>query len=182
MIKFLAKLIFKIINWKVVGEFPEEVTKCVVIVAPHTSMWDFFYGRIAYFTLGVPVKFLIKKEMFVFPLKGLISGLGGIPVDRGRKNNLVNYIADLFDKSESLYITIAPEATRKLSPKWKRGFYYIADKANIPIGLGILDYKKKVVGIGEFVYPTGDFEKDFVHIEEFYRGRVAKHPEKFNLS
>jgi hypothetical protein len=69
-----------------------------------------------------------------------------------------------------------------LNPKWKKGFYYIALKAKVPIAFGILDYEKKEGGIGKIFYPTGDFEKDFKIVEDFYRGRKGKYPEKFNLS
>ena len=182
MLKIIAKFILKSRNWKVLGEFPADINKSVVIVAPHTSMWDFFWGRMIFFALGKKVKFLIKQEMFTFPFKGLLNALGGIPVDRGKSNNMVDYVAGLFAKSKSLFITITPEATRSLNPKWKKGFYYIAYKAQVPITIGVLDYKKREVGIVGFFTPTGDFEKDFPQIERYYHGRGAKHPDKFNLS
>ena len=181
MLKVIARFILKLRNWKI-ADFPPDVKKSVVIVAPHTSMWDFFWGRMIYFAIGKKVKFLIKQEMFTFPFKSILNALGGIPVDRGKRNNLVDYIAGLFAESDSLYITITPEATRKLNHKWKRGFYYIALKAKVPITIGIIDYKKREIGVAGFFTPTGDFEKDFPQIEEYYHGRGAKHPEKFNLS
>jgi 1-acyl-sn-glycerol-3-phosphate acyltransferase len=182
MMKILARIILKLRNWKIVGEFPDELKKAVVIVAPHTSMWDFFWGRMIYFALGKEVKFLIKQEMFKFPLKGIVSGLGGIPVNRGKRNNMVDYVAGLFKARESLFITITPEATRKLNNSWKKGFYYIALNAKVPIVIGIIDYKAREIGNVGIFEPTGDFNKDFAYIETFYKGRGAKHPEKYNLS
>lgn len=182
MLYFLSKLILKLNGWKIIGGIPEGVKKCVVIVAPHTSMWDFVWGRLAYWQLGVKVKFLIKKEVFVFPYKWLLLKLGGIPVDRKKSSNLVDVVAQLFKQHDSLFITITPEGTRHYAAHWKKGFYYIALKAKVPIAFGILDYKKKEGGIGMIMNPSGDFDADFKIIQDFYRGRGAKHPENYNLN
>lgn len=173
----------KVLGWKVVGNIPDDVKKCVIAVAPHTSIDDFILGRLAYCSVGKPVKFLIKKEFFDNPiLRPILIKLGGIPVDRSRSNNIVNQVSAMFDKYEVLNIIITPEGTRKLVHNWKRGFYYIALKANVPIVLGFLDFKKKELGFGPMLYPTGDYEADWKEMEKFYRGIVAKHPDRYNLS
>lgn len=180
--KHIARFIMKLIGWKVVGSVPEGINKCVLIAAPHTSNWDFVIGRLAYWSLGVPVKFLIKREAFDHPFGWLVKALGGIPVDRKKSNNLVEQVAELFNHYDVLNVIITPEGTRKLVTEWKRGFYYIALKANVPIILGFIDYKRKVGGFGPVMYPTGDFDADFEFIKAFYRDKTARHPEKFNLS
>ncbi|MBU1369418.1 MAG: 1-acyl-sn-glycerol-3-phosphate acyltransferase [Bacteroidetes bacterium] len=180
--KSLSRLILRLTGWKINGEMPSHIQKCVILAAPHTSNWDFFYGRLAYFILGVPVKFLIKKESFQNPLGGLLKKLGGIPVDRGRHTNLVENIARLFHTQKQLNVVITPEGTRKLVKEWKKGFYYIALKANVPIVLGFLDYDKKEAGFGLVIYPSGDFQKDLTAIETFYQDKTARYPENFNLS
>lgn len=177
----ISKFILRITGWRIIGELPEDVKKCVVIVAPHTSQWDFIWGRLVFFALRLKAKFLMKKEIFVFPIGGLLKRMGGIPIDRSKSSNTVETVAQLFDKYGSLYITVTPEGTRKYSSNWKKGFYYIAVTAKVPIALGILDYGKKECGIGRMLYPTGNFEEDFKEIEDFYRGRKGKHPDKFNL-
>ena len=88
----------------------------------------------------------------------------------------------MFQKTDSLFITITPEGTRSLNRNWKRGFYYIAEHAHVPIALGFLDYKNKIGGVGGIFMPTGDYEADLKHIEAFYFDKEARHPEKFNLS
>ncbi|MBM3437224.1 MAG: glycerol acyltransferase [Bacteroidetes bacterium] len=178
----ISKLILKIFGWRIIGLMPADVKKCVVIVAPHTSYWDFVWGRLAYWAMGVKVKFLIKQEVFVFPFGGLLKRMGGIPVNRRNSANMVEVISRMFKKNQSLYITITPEGTRKKVAHWKKGFYYIALKAGVPIALGILDYRTKEGGIGKIFSPSGNLEQDFKMIEEFYRGRTGKHPEKFNLN
>lgn len=161
---------------------PPDITKCVILAGPHTSNLDFFIGRLAYFVLGVPVKFLIKKESFQNPLGGLLKKMGGIPVDRGRSNNLVEEVAGMFKKHDVLNVVITPEGTRKLAKNWKRGYYYIALKANVPIVFGFLDYAKKEAGFGPVLYPSGDFDKDFIQVVEFYSTKGARYPAMFNLS
>jgi len=178
----IAKMILKISGWKVVGGVPPDVPKCVVAVAPHTSMWDFVIGRLAFWELGLKARFLIKKEMFFWPLGPIVKWLGGIPVDRQKKGNLVEQVARMFDAHDSLYIAITPEGTRKLVDTWKKGYYYISLKAKVPIALGFLDYRKKEGGVVKVIYPTGNFEEDTRAIEEVYRGIGAKYPEKYNLS
>lgn len=95
---------------------------------------------------------------------------------------MVEYVASLFSEYEVLNVIITPEGTRKLVTEWKRGYYYIAQRAEIPIVLGFADYKNKQGGFGPVIYPSGNYEKDFVMIEEFYKTKTARHPEKYNLS
>ncbi len=182
MRKVLSRCLLGLFGWKVVGGLPKGVNKCVLIVAPHTSNWDFIIGRLAFYILGVKVKFLIKKELFKHILGRIITALGGIPIDRTKNTGAVDMVAALFEKYDPLYIVITPEGTRKLVPQWKKGFYYIALKAHVPIALGYLDYMNKEGGIARVIMPTGDFKKDFAEIEDFYRGKHAKYPWKFNLS
>lgn len=181
--KWISALVFKIIGWKIKGRIPPEIKKCVILAAPHTSNMDFFIGRLAYFILDVPVKFLIKKEAFKNPVfNKLLLKMGGIPVDRGRSSKLVDELAVLFEKHDTLNMVITPEGTRRLVHQWRKGFYYIALKANVPIALGFADYAKKEAGFGPLLYPSGDFDADFETIREFYRHKTAHRPENFNLS
>ncbi len=160
-----------------------KVLRSVLLLQPHIPACGILSGAgLPTGPLGVKVKFLIKKESFGIITGPLLKWSGGIPVDRGKSGNMVNTVAKLFDEYESLFITITPEGTRKYNDKWKKGFYYIAVNAKVPIALGVIDYKKKEGGIGELFWPTGNFEKDFEHIENFYRGRGAKHPDRYNLS
>lgn len=181
--KSLGRFALKVMGWKLVGEIPEGVDKCVIPVAPHTCIEDFILGRLAYCSVDKPVKFLIKKEFFDNPiLRPLLTKLGGIPVDRSRSNNTVTQVAALFKEYDTLNIVITPEGTRKLVHHWKKGFYYIAEKAHVPIVLGFIDFKKKELGFGPMFYPSGNFDEDWKIMEEFYRGITAKYPDRYNLS
>jgi len=182
MFRFLFKIIYAIAGWKVEGEEFKDIKRCIVVMAPHTSNWDFVLGRIGYSLLGMKVHFLIKKETFKFPLGYFVKAIGGIPVDRQHSTNVVSTISDMFRTNEHLILTITPEGTRSLNRHWKRGFYQIALQANIPLLLGYLDYNKKEAGFGRLFEPTGNYEQDLSEIEAFYKTKTALYPEKFNLS
>jgi 1-acyl-sn-glycerol-3-phosphate acyltransferase len=114
-----SRFLLRLFGWQIKGSIPADIRKCVIIAAPHTSNIDFVIGRLAYYVLGVSVKFLIKKESFKGPKGKLLIKMGGIPVDRNRSNNLVDQIADLFTLAEQLNVVITPEGTRKLVKTWK---------------------------------------------------------------
>jgi 1-acyl-sn-glycerol-3-phosphate acyltransferase len=179
--KKLSKNIMKLFGWKVIGIVPSE-KKIVCIVAPHTSFWDFIWGWLSFRSIGIPSNFLIKKEFFIFPIKRLLLAMGGIPVNREQARNTVQYCVDLFNSREKMALTITPEGTRKYTVKWKKGFYYIARQANVPLYVGFIDYQKKVTGLLTKFEITGDFEKDFVEIQNILRGHVAKFPKNYSLS
>jgi 1-acyl-sn-glycerol-3-phosphate acyltransferase len=183
MLKLISAIILKLIGWKIVGEIPKEVRKAVVISAPHTSNLDFVIGRLGLWYKGYPVHFLIKKEAFKPAWLGwIIKKAGGIPVDRSKSSSTTKKIAEELKKRDHTYLIITPEGTRSLARTWKKGFYYIAQEAGIPIVLGFVDYPRKQGGFGPVFYPTGDYDKDIKEIQKFYYDKGAKHPERFNLS
>lgn len=179
--RYFSRFLLWLLKWKIHGAVPRGEKKAVIIAAPHTSNWDFVIGRLAYFVIGVRVHFLIKKEVFKWPFGKILKIWGGIPIDRKRSNNMVKQICGIFNKHDSLYVVITPEGTRSRVKSWKKGFYYIALEAKVPIVLGYLDYKKKEGGIGPVIRPSGDFDKDFNRIKEFYRDKSARHPENFMI-
>jgi 1-acyl-sn-glycerol-3-phosphate acyltransferase len=181
-LKKIAAFLLKILGWKVTGTFPSQYKKLVILEAPHTSNLDWFIGMLCIYSKGIKVNVIIKKEAFFWPVGGLLKKMGGIPIDRTGTKNKVEAIAELFDKHDSLYLGITPEGTRSLVTNWRKGYYYIALKAGVPLLLAYIDYKKKIGHFGPVIIPSGDYEKDFEKIEAFYKGVHAKYPEKFNLS
>jgi 1-acyl-sn-glycerol-3-phosphate acyltransferase len=181
MIGRLSNLILHLFGWHTNGYLPPGINQAVMIVAPHTSYWDFIVGRLTFYGTGPKLRVLIKKESFVFPLNLLLKALGGIPVDRGKKNNMVENVASLFKKYKSFVVVITPEGTRRLSRNWKKGFYRIALEAEVPIALAFIDYSNKTGGVGPLLYPSGDFEKDMEKIYDFYKDKTGRHPERFHL-
>lgn len=170
----------KILGWRVVNVLPD-VPKCVIAVAPHTSNWDFIIGKLAYSSIGRTANFLIKKEWFVFPFNLFFKSIGGIPVERSKNNSMTEVLASQFEKYDKIQLAITPEGTRKPVKEWKKGFYFIAVKANVPILLIGLDYGKKEAIILDLFHPTGDYAPDIVKIKSYYKEIKGKHPENFIL-
>jgi 1-acyl-sn-glycerol-3-phosphate acyltransferase len=179
MLVLFSRLMLRLMGWKINSVIPPGTKKCIIAVAPHTSYWDFVIGRLAYWVLGVKASFLIKKEAFRFPFKRLLLHMGGLSVDRGRSSKMVDQVVEKFKNSESLFVVITPEGTRKPVRQWKKGFYYIANQAQVPIALGYLDYAKKEGGVGKVIFPNGDMDNQMKEIREFYRGITPKYPERF---
>ena len=177
MRKFSAFL-FRLFGWEIDKTRPEGIDKCVICMGPHTSNWDFIIGRLAFLQYGVKGSFLIKKELFFPPLGWLLKAMGGIPVDRKGTNNFTDEAVKHFTNNDTMYMVFTPEGTRSYNPKWKKGFYYIAIKANVPIYLGYLDYKNKKGGFLELFQPTGDIEKDIKYIKSKLSQFKGRFPEK----
>lgn len=176
----LSKFILRLFGWKVVNVQPD-LSKCVIALAPHTSNWDFIIGKLAYNSLGRKAKFLIKKEWFFFPFNLFFRKIGGIPVERNKKNSLTDKLAEEFNKNDKFQLAVTPEGTRKSVKEWRKGDYYIALKAHVPIVLIGLDYANKQVRFLGTFYPTGDYDKDIEIIKSYYKGIKGKHPENFAL-
>ena len=179
---WLSQRTLRLFGWETSGLLPEGVDKAVMIVAPHTSYWDFVIGRLTFWGSGIRIRILIKSEAFFFPLGIILKWLGSISVKRGKKNYMVEQVVGLFQTSRKLVVVITPEGTRKRVRQWKRGFYLIAREANVPIALAYIDYANKKGGVGPLIYPSGDYEKDMETIFDFYRGIKGRHPERFFLN
>lgn len=171
------KFLLKLMGWKIDEATPEGVQQAVVCMGPHTSNWDFIIGRMAFRYYGVTARFLIKKELFFFPLGWLLKRMGGIPVDRKKAGNFTDTASELFQKYDDLYLVFTPEGTRSYSPKWKKGFYYIAIKAKVPIYIAYMDYSNKTGGFKELFVPTGDAEADLKYIKKVLSQFQGKFPE-----
>ena len=166
MIRILSKFILnKIIGWKVIGYLPKN-EEYVIAVVPHSSYFDLIIAVLIRTYSGLKIKFIGKKELFNPITSFLFKFLGGIPVDRTKKLNIVDEIVDLFKSGKIKILAIAPEGTRKRVKKWKTGFYYIALKANLPILMVSFDYMRKEVKINNKFYPTGDIDNDFIQLEK----------------
>ena len=153
----------------------------VICAAPHTTNMDLFIGKLFYGAIGRKTSFMMKKEWFFFPLGILFKAVGGIPVNRGRKSSLVEQMAEVFAKRPKFHLAITPEGTRKRNPNWKKGFYYIALKAQVPIVLIGIDYNTKTVTSTKAIMPNGDIEKDMREIKLYFKDFKGKHPENFSI-
>ncbi len=175
-VAFVGRVVFRLLGWKCTGRTPT-VRKYVVLAAPHTSNWDAVFLLLAAAMLNLEFSFFGKHTLFRGPLGWLLRRLGGIPLDRSGNQSFVSQAVSWFDRFETFALGVAPEGTRKLTPGWKTGFYYIAWQAKVPVFLGYVDYAKKEGGIlPEVLIPTGDIEKDFEMLRRNYGPLTARYP------
>lgn len=168
MLRWLIASIFRAAGWTTVGTIPTSLPKAMWIVAPHNTWKDFLIGLGARAAIKIDIGFLGKAELFKPPFGWLFYALGGTPVDRRKRNNLVDSVADVFHKHKTLHVAITPEGTRKNVSEIKSGFYFMALKAQIPLMLVGFDYPNKRVVFTDPLYPSGDYEQDKVKIAAFF--------------
>ncbi|WP_238593688.1 lysophospholipid acyltransferase family protein [Endozoicomonas atrinae] len=164
-------------GWKIEGNLPENLNKYVIIVAHHTSNWDFVIGVAVKLITRIRVRFFAKHSLFVWPLGILMRRLGGIPIERDKSINRVDQAITEIKSSEHFVLVIAPEGTRSKVQKWKTGFYHIANGANVPVVPIAFDFQKRKVIMGSPMSLTGNIPSDFERMHEFFLSHPGKHPE-----
>ncbi|MCV9385240.1 1-acyl-sn-glycerol-3-phosphate acyltransferase [Reichenbachiella ulvae] len=179
MVRLFFLACFKLLGWRIEGNLRSDLKKCVLIIAPHTSNWDFILGVASRSILRFKANYLIKKEVYKNNLlTWFFNYTGGIPVDRkSKKIDLVGSVVEQFEKRDSMVLTITPEGTRSYVEEWKTGFYRIALRAKVPIVVVGFDYSKKLVIFLEEFTPTGNMDEDMAHIKGLFVGVKGKHPE-----
>ena len=178
--KFCKWLLYKRMGWtlEVTESHPE---KYIICLAPHTSNWDFILGQLYNGAEGTRINFLMKKEWFAWPLGVLFRRLGGIPVYRQKHTSMTDALAETAQREPSFCLCITPEGTRSRVEEWKRGFYFIALKAQLPILLYGVDYEQKLIKCTKTIIPTGDVDRDMREIKLYFKDFHGKYPEKFSI-
>jgi 1-acyl-sn-glycerol-3-phosphate acyltransferase len=173
---WMGRLLLRLFGWKIQGEAPS-YKKFILIAAPHTSNWDLPFMFATAYAMGVRISWLGNHPMFNPPWGWFMRKLGGIPVDRRTHQSLVIKMAEKFKSSDYLVLAVSPEGSRGKVAVWKSGFYHIASQSGVPIGLGYLDYDRKLCGIGTFIIPSGNVNKDMNTIRAFYQNIRGKYPD-----
>ena len=180
MRKFFQLIFHKVLGWK------EKIDitlppKCVICIAPHTSNWDFIIGELFIHEYGWKAHFMMKKDWFFWPLGPIFKRLGGIPVYREKKSSMTDAMAQAAKQTKEFHLCITPEGTRSKNPEWKKGFYFIGFKANLPILLYGIDYEKRLIQCTKTIIPTGNLEDDMREIKLYFKDFKGKHPENFTI-
>ena len=165
----------RLLRWRVVLAQPVPM-RCVIVIAPHTSNWDFVIGLAAKWYIGIHFRFFGKDTLVRWPLAGALVRWGGIPVDRRASHGVIATLAARFREEPDFRLVIAPEGTRSRTAHWKSGFYHLARAAGVPIGLAFIDYARREIGIGAYVDLTGDEAADMAGVAAFYAAKVGKRP------
>jgi 1-acyl-sn-glycerol-3-phosphate acyltransferase len=172
----LARASLRLFGWRsVFAALP--APKGIIVIYPHTSNWDFVVAVLYKLGVGFPVRWMGKDSLFRWPLGSLFLRLGGIPIRRDAPTGFVAEVLDEFANRDWMWLAAAPEGTRKRTDHWKSGFYRIALAGGLPVGLGFIDYPTRTVGIGEYLYMTGDSAHDFARIRAFYADKHGQKPE-----
>lgn len=184
MIKLACASLFNLTGWKFESNLPKDLRSFIFLGAPHTSNYDFVPAMSVAYFLRRNAKFVIKDDWMKFPMNLILGPAGAIGLDRKRLKegaaSNTDAMAELFKKYPELVLMIAPEATRSPNESWKTGFYYIAQKANVPIVCGFADFERKVAGTGPVIYPK-NFEEDMKTIMKFYENVKGCKPENFKI-
>lgn len=173
-----ARIVLSLTGWKPEGVRPD-VDRFVLIAAPHTSNWDFIYLIAFAWYFDVPINWIGKHSLFESPLGWLFRRMGGIPVRRDRRENLVTSLSKLFGERDVLGLVVPAEGTRRHVDHWKSGFYHIARQADVPIVMSFLDYERRVGGFGPAFRATGDLRADMDVVRAFYADKQGRFPERF---
>ena len=177
---FCDRLLFERMGWRLESDQPHP-KKFIICLAPHTSNWDFVLGQLYSGAIGMKINFLMKKEWFFWPLGPIFKRLGGIPVYRDKKTSMTDAMAQAAKDAETFRLCITPEGTRSKTEDWKKGFYYIALKAQLPILLYGVDYEKKLIRCTKTIIPMGDIERDMREIKLYFKDFKGKKPENFTI-
>ncbi len=172
----LARLVLGLTGWKLEGDLPKDQA-CVLIAAPHTSNWDLFYMLALAKVARVRVRWMGKHTLFRAPFGAIMRWMGGIPIYRHSRNNIVQQMTTRLTSGDPLVLAVPAEGTRGWTAHWKSGFYHIANAAQVPIAMGYLDYSRKRGGFGPVLMPTGNIGQDMDAIRAFYADKVGKFPE-----
>lgn len=176
-VRWLLIGLYRLQGWKAEGRLPD-ARKYVLCAASHTSNWDFIIFLGATDELGVRVRFMGKNTLFKWPMRGFMCGLGGVPIDRSARKDMVAQMVEQFEAHDELALVVAAEGTRSPNANWKTGFYRIAEAARVPIVCVGPDYARKRAVFGPVFEPTGDFERDMQVAYAFFKTLVPKHPER----
>lgn len=174
--------LWRLSGWDYDRQVPD-VDKFMLAMAPHTTFRDYFHSiPIAIHERRHP-SIMMKEELLQTPIVGWFFRLGGgFGVDRSQSQNTVEQVAQYVNQQDRMIMIIAPEGTREHTTNWKTGFYHIAIGSNIPLVMVYINYADKHVGFSEVYYPTGDIQKDYQWMSDFFEQHgYAKYPDQFGL-
>jgi 1-acyl-sn-glycerol-3-phosphate acyltransferase len=165
----VARVLFDAMGWRIEGDFPAR-PKLVVVVAPHTSNWDFIVGILAVFAIGIRARFIAKHTLFGPGIGALMRWFGGIPVNREAPQGMVPQAVQAIEEAQSVFLAITPAGTRSSIKPWKSGFYRIAVAARVPIMPIAFDGEHKTIRLLPAFEPSGDYEADLPKLRANFEG------------
>jgi 1-acyl-sn-glycerol-3-phosphate acyltransferase len=175
--RWLAGAALRVLGWRLEVTRPD-VPRCIIIIYPHTSNWDFFVGYLAKVAAGVSGQWIGKDTIFRWPVASLLRRMGGIPVNRQEPSGMIRRLTVEFERRPFLWLVMAPEGTRSRTEHLKSGFYRLALSADVPVGLAVMDWSRRVLTLQTYLSLAGDEAYDLARIREVYAGAKGFHPEQ----
>lgn len=175
LLRPLGMWILRIMGWTGEGVVPD-CPRAVVAFAPHSTNWDFVVGAAMLVALEMRISFIAKHTLFIGPLGWFVRWLGGIPVDRSRPEGFAELMVRVFEGTQARWLVVAPDGTRKLVPRFKTGFYRIAQEAGVPIVPVYLNHERRVIGFLPPVQPINDIEQGVTELRELLLHHGARKP------
>lgn len=177
-LRLLGRMALAALGWRIDGVIPN-VPRCILIVAPHTSNWDFIVGLAAMLALDLRVTWLGKHQIFRWPFGLLWRRLGGVPVDRSAPDGVVEQAAAVLAPLQSAFLAVAPEGTRRKVERWKSGFWRIARASGAPILPIAFDYRERAVILGGLFTTTADYAADLAALQALFHADMARNPANY---
>ena len=174
--RWLGRLMLRALNWRIEGEICQQ-PRCVMVMGPHTSWWDFTNNFAVLLALGLDASWFIANTYTKGVVGKLLSLFGAIAVERNERSDLVSQMVALFTSRPQLILAIFPEGTRKPVIKWKTGFWHIAKQASVPVQLVAVDYAKRATVFAEVIELSEDGDSDIQHMRDFFKTVTAKRPQ-----
>jgi 1-acyl-sn-glycerol-3-phosphate acyltransferase len=176
LVKKISAWIFRSWGWSVEGPLPYDVPKCVVVVYPHTSNWDFPVGILFREVYDLDIGFVGKHSLFKPPLGWLMRRLGGKPVVRTGNTKFVEGVVKVFERNEVFRLCLTPEGTRSRVDKLKSGFHFMALAAGVPIVWCAFHWDTKTMRWSEPYQVTEDYQETLAAFHDFFRGTLGYSP------
>lgn len=176
MTYLIGSLVLRIGGWRLHGGLPPG--GAVIAVAPHTSNWDFFWLFFVKWRLRLHPRFLAKHTLFEGAVGWFMRRVGGIPVDRRARGDVVGQATGAFRAEPGLKLVLAPEGTRRRTAHWKSGFYEIARSADVPIVPVSINYEKREVVVGDPIRPGADRAVFMDELRAFFSGCKGRDPDQ----
>lgn len=168
--------VLRIFGWRFAGQMPN-LPRFVVIVAPHTSNWDFPVGLAAKWALMLECRFWGKDALFRGPLGWFMRANGGIPVDRANRHAVVETTIDAFRTAPRMVLVLSPEGTRKKVTRWRSGFWHVAKGAGVPICCVAFDFPSRTIRLGPTVTADEDDpEAGMRRLQGYFAGVTGCNP------
>jgi 1-acyl-sn-glycerol-3-phosphate acyltransferase len=164
--RWIGDVILKAMGWTLVGKLPN-LKKAIIIGGPHTSNWDLFLAMGSMLSVGLKFSWMMKKEAFIWPLGRLWKALGGIPIDRKAKTDVMSQIKDWFDQRDSIWLGITPEGTRSRVDSYKTGYLRIAKAVGVPLFIVGIDAENKRIVLDRIWEPHGDIDTENAAIKSY---------------